>query len=675
MNNKNVTRLQFSVEAEAKDTGARACSFKTLHNEVRTPVFMPVATQAVLRTQDTVSVDALEFPVLLANTYHLLLRPGTEVFKKFGGIHAFMNWKRSVLTDSGGFQIFSLSNDVKITEDGATFRSYHDGRKLLLSPETSIETQRFIGSDIMMALDQCVASTSEESVCRNASELTARWAERSLAARGDSLQSLFGIVQGACFPDLRKRSAEQITSLPFDGYAIGGLAVGESDDERKDITEMTASLLPSDYPRYLMGVGTPLDLLEAVHRGVDMFDCILPTSMGQQGVAYTSHGRLELRRGVYKYSEGPLDESCSCPACSLYSRAYLHHLIKTNEYYGSNLVGLHNLTFYRNLMDSIRSHIISGDFLSFYREKRETLERPDEEFPVMPPKRKDRGKELKLGAYEIIKQGEGFHSIRHMRSGEIMHSVNEPMTEAKTLYVQQARLREMLRKTAEGDYIIWDVGLGAGTNAMATIFEYEKMLSDEPSTPIRKLKIISFEKDLDSLRLSMRFPSFFPHVRHAAPGELLKKGRWIPSGDSFEWTLLEGDFIENMGGAPRPDCIYYDPFSIHTDGPLWAYEVFKQISDHCGKHPVRLFTYSSSTRVRTALLAAGFYVGTGIGTGPRSETTVAFSSIADGISGIELLGEGWFQRFQRSSSRFPVDTPHEERVRMENLVKLHPQFV
>jgi queuine tRNA-ribosyltransferase len=343
---------------------------------------------AVLRSQDTAAVEELGFPVLLANTYHLLLRPGTEVFSKFGGIHRFMNWPRSVLTDSGGFQVFSLARHVRITEDGAVFKSYHDGRYLLLSPETSIETQRFINSDIMMAMDQCVPSKSEEAICRDAADITARWAERSLAARGDSPQSLFGIVQGACFPELRRRSASQITSLPFDGFAIGGLAVGEAENERRDITEMTAALLPRERPRYLMGVGTPLDLLEAVHRGVDMFDCILPTAMAQQGVAYTSHGKVELRRGIYKLQDRPLDEACSCPACTRYSRAYLHHLVKTGEYFGGTLLGLHNLTYYRNLMRTMRGHIMAGGFASYYSTAREILGRDDDEHPMTPPRKK-----------------------------------------------------------------------------------------------------------------------------------------------------------------------------------------------------------------------------------------------------------------------------------------------
>ena len=671
MADKTANRLQFQVQAEARDTRARACSFTTLHNHVQTPVFMPVATLAVLRTQDTVSVEDLGFPVLLANTYHLLLRPGTDVFRQSGGIHKFMNWPRSILTDSGGYQIFSLARNVRMTENGAVFKSYIDGKSFLLSPETSIETQGFIGSDIMMAMDQCVASTSDMSICRDAVEITARWAERSLAARGDSSQALFGIVQGACYPELRKTSASQITSLPFDGFAIGGLAVGETEDERKDHTEMTADLLPRNYPRYLMGVGTPIDLLEAVHRGVDMFDCILPTALAQQGVAYTSHGRLEMRRGVYKFSQKPLDENCKCPACSRYTRAYLHHLIKSGEYYGANLIGIHNLTFYRNLMDSMRLHILAGTFASFYREQQPALQRDDDEHPAVPPKSKKRQAAMTLGDYEIIRHAEGFHSIRNLSSGEVMHSVNDPLTEARTLYAGQAGLDELL--TSPGDEcVIWDVGLGAGTNAMATLFEYETLFAGK--TPERTLRIVSFEKDLDSLRLTVRNQSLFPHVRHSAPTAILANRRWQSTRYPVEWVLLEGDFIERMNEAPVPDRIYYDPYSLHTDGPLWSYGIFKKIFDKCHGRHVRLFTYSASTQVRSALLAAGFYVGAGAGTGPKSETTVAFTSTEDGTGGIRLLGPEWLERFNRSGGRFSESSLPEEKALIEERVRSHPQF-
>ena len=672
MNIEKISRLKFRVEAESENSSARACTFTTLHNKVETPVFMPVATLAVLRSLDTKTVEELGFPVLLANTYHLLLRPGTDVFKKFGGIHKFMNWPRSVLTDSGGFQVFSLSKDVKITEDGALFRSYHDGKKILLSPETSIETQKIINSDIMMAMDQCIPSTSEETLCRDAADITARWAERSLAARGDSLQSIFGIVQGACFPELRKTSAAQISSLPFDGYAIGGLAVGESEDERKDMTELTASLLPRNYPRYLMGVGTPIDLLEAVHRGVDMFDCILPTAMAQQGVAYTSMGRLEMRRGIYKFQDRPLDENCTCTCCSRYSRAYLHHLIKTGEYYGSNLIGIHNLTFYRNLMDSMRSHIKNGSFLSFYNANREILSSDDIEYPVIPPVRKKKKMLPSLGNYEVVEQSGGFYSIRHKESGEIMHSVSDPLVEAKALYVDQTDIFSMLREISDDNLIIWDVGLGAGTNAMAAVFECERIFSQHQID--KGVSIISFERDLDSLHLAAENPALFLHTRHSAPSSILKNGSWKSEEYNIQWNLMEGDFADLIEKAEKPHAIFYDPFSINTDGPLWSYSIFKRISDHCRGRDAKLFTYSGSTMVRGALIAAGFYTGIGAGTGPKADTTAAFTTMDIKNRDIELLGSEWLERFKRSSSKFSTEASEDERVEIERLILNHPQF-
>jgi queuine tRNA-ribosyltransferase len=313
----------FRLEA---DDGARAGTLTTRHGDVRTPAFMPVGTRATVRGQTIDTLRAAGSQMLLANTWHLLLRPGADVFRKLGGIHRFMSWPGPVLTDSGGFQVFSLG--AAITEEGATFTSH--GKPILLSPEVSIATQRAIDSDVMMAMDHCLPSTVERAQAEAALQRTHRWAARSLAAKGDSDQAMFGIVQGACFPDLRAESAARTTDLPFDGFAIGGLAVGESRAEREDTTASTTPLLPKHRPRYLMGVGTPIDLLEAVHRGVDLFDCILPTAMAQQGVAYTSQGRLELRRGVYRTSEDRLD-TCDCPTCTTYSRAYLHHLVRSSE--------------------------------------------------------------------------------------------------------------------------------------------------------------------------------------------------------------------------------------------------------------------------------------------------------------------------------------------------------
>ena len=387
-----MSRLNFHLEAEAPDSRARAGHFMTAHGQIQTPIFMPVGTQATVKGITVESLDHLGSRMLLANTYHLMLRPGADVFEKFGGIHRFMNWQGPVLTDSGGFQIFSLPNSRKMTEEGASFKSYVDGKVHLLSPEESIRVQRAIGSDVMMVLDQCIPSTSTHMEAKRAMELTHRWALRSFKARGESAQAMFGIVQGACYQDLRKISAETLTQIPFDGFAIGGLAVGETKSERYDFTELTADLLPKNMPRYLMGVGTPLDILEGVHRGVDMFDCILPTALAQRGTAFTSKGKFQLRRGVYKFSEEALDPECDCGTCANYSRAYLHHLIKSDETLGWKLLSKHNLAFYHRMMKDMRHHILNGDFAIYYRDRREAWNRQDEENPVNPPKSKKRKK-------------------------------------------------------------------------------------------------------------------------------------------------------------------------------------------------------------------------------------------------------------------------------------------
>jgi queuine tRNA-ribosyltransferase len=378
-----LNRLSFQLENQATHSKARAGIISTGRMNVKTPIFMPVGTQATVKGIKTYELEELGADILLANTYHLLLRPGPEVFEKIGGIHRFMNWKRMVLTDSGGFQIFSLPHSRKMTEDGAKFRSYTDGKMILLSPERSIATQIAIGSDIMMVLDQCVPGDSSHNVAEKAMHLTHRWALRSLKARGQSPQALFGIVQGACHTDLRRQSAAFLIDHDFDGYAIGGLAVGESKAEREDFCELSAALLPVDKPRYLMGVGTPIDLLEAVHRGVDMFDCIIPSAYAKQGKAYTSQGLIKLERGVYKFQDAPLDPDCSCPTCQIYSRAYLHHLRKTDETLGWQLLSYHNIKYYIDLMTRMRMHILNDTFADYYREQRERLARPDDDHPSL----------------------------------------------------------------------------------------------------------------------------------------------------------------------------------------------------------------------------------------------------------------------------------------------------
>jgi queuine tRNA-ribosyltransferase len=356
-------------------SGARAGLLRTRRGEVPTPAFMAVATHANIRNMSTEEVREVGAPVLLGNTYHLMLRPGPEVFERFGGIHRFMGWDGPVLTDSGGFQIFSLANDRAITEKGALFRSYHDNSRQLLSPERSIAMQKAINSEVMMVLDICVDSTSNEAVTRAAMERTHRWALRSLEAHltRPQGQALFAIVQGGTKPELRRESAAFLTPHPFDGFAIGGLAVGETKHERETMTELATALLPKDKPRYLMGVGTPIDLLEAVRRGVDMFDCIIPTKMAQQGYAYTFQGLVRITRQVYRLDEAPLDGTCACAVCRRYSRAYLHHLMRGKHTTGSRMLGLHNLAHYQTLMRRMREAILAGTFEALYAELREAL--------------------------------------------------------------------------------------------------------------------------------------------------------------------------------------------------------------------------------------------------------------------------------------------------------------
>ncbi len=542
------SRLNFRLDAQATDSRARAATFRTLHNEVQTPLFMPVGTKATVKAQLPRTLEEAGTQILLANTYHLLLRPGAEVFRRTGGIHGFMSWDRAVLTDSGGFQIFSLPHACAMSEEGALFQSYLDGRTILLSPELSIETQIAIGSDIMMALDQCIASTADFESARAAMEVTHRWAARSLAARGDSPQSIFGIVQGALFRDLRRESAETLGEMPFDGFAIGGLAVGEGKSEREEICEFTAQLLPADKPRYLMGVGTPLDILEAVHRGVDMFDCIMPTQLAQRGAVFTSRGFLQMRRGVYKFSNDPLDPACNCPTCARYSRAYLHHLTKASETLGWQLLGKHNIHFYHQLMRDIRESILAGRFAEFYREKRAILQESDREYPVLRPK-PARQRSLSLGNYAVHIAHEGFASIRQVSSGEIMHMRTPPMEEARSLYVEQSNLAERLG-VSEEPLVIWDVGLGAAANAMAAIQSYE---AQARTGPLRPMRLISFENDLDSLRLALRHDHKFPYLRHGGPVGILGARRLaIEAASRSQLATRQGRLLRDGRASARP---------------------------------------------------------------------------------------------------------------------------
>ncbi|MDP3068990.1 MAG: tRNA guanosine(34) transglycosylase Tgt [Opitutaceae bacterium] len=675
-----MSRLSFSLEKESPGSRARAARFQTAHGEVRTPVFMPVGTQATVKNMNVEGLKAVGAQVLLANTYHLLLRPGPDVFRKFGGIHRFMNWDRPVLTDSGGFQIFSLPESRVMTEAGARFRSYVDGELHFLSPESSIEMQRAIGSDIMMVLDQCIASTASHAEAEAAMHLTHRWAERSLRARGDSPQALFGIVQGACHRDLRLRSAEFLRALPFDGLAIGGLAVGETHEQRYEFTGITTEHLPKHLPRYLMGVGTPIDILESVHRGVDMFDCIIPTQLAQRGTAFSSHGRLHCRRAVYKFSEQPLDAECGCSTCRDYSRAYLHHLIKSDEVLGWNLLSIHNLAFYQKLMTEIRAAILSGEFLSYYERQRVALVREDEANPAVHPAPARTRSPLRRGDYEIVTAPQGFSSIRQLSSGEIMHSVSAPQDEANRLYIEQSRLAARLHRRSPDDaqpLVVWDVGLGAASNAMAAIHRMEAELATAGPAALRPLQIISFERDLDPLILAARHASHFPHLRHGAPHGLLNKGRWGHSSGLIDWQLLRGDFLEHLEAAPAPDVIFYDPFSSKTDTALWHTDVFARLHRHCTPRPAELYTYAAGTAVRVALLLAGFFVAEGVGTPPKATTTVAYTRLDgrnDGPDSPRLLGADWLARWRRSGSKYPAGLAESEQAAFARRVEMHPQF-
>jgi queuine tRNA-ribosyltransferase len=667
-----MSRLDFTLEATASDSRARAARFRTQHNEVLTPTFMPVGTHASVRSQRREDLLDSGAQVLLANTYHLLLRPGVELFEKFGGIHRFMNWPRSVLTDSGGFQIFSLPDSRQMREEGAEFTSYIDKTTICLSPERSIATQKAIGADIMMVLDQCVPSTVERDVARKAMELTHRWAQRSLGARGDSPQALFGIVQGACYQDLRIESARVITQIPFDGYAIGGLAVGEGAQQREDCTAIVTEHLPQDRPRYLMGVGTPLDLLEAVHRGVDMFDCILPTALSKQGVAFTSVGRRDLRRALYRDKEGPIDPACDCYTCRTYSIAYLLHLNRTHDSTGWQLLGLHNIQFYMQLMRSMRAHILAGTWGDFYHRQRGLLDARDSygAKSIRHSKALREEKKLRLGRYEVVVR-DGIGRIRDVQSGEVMHSVNDPAEEARSLYVEQSLLRERLRSTADLPLVVWDVGLGAATNAMATIRAVEAVPLNERA---RRLLLVSFENDVDSLKLAMRHNRWFTHLRHPAPWQLLDEHRWQSADASIEWLLLSGDFALRKFDAPTPDIVFFDPFSLKTDNQLWTLDAFVGLAHICADRATEIFTYTCSTAVRATMLAAGFYVARGRATGPKSETTVALSQQAAlGTHTRELLGQEWLARWQRSDAQAPLGVAASDLSWLARVAQ-HPQF-
>lgn len=365
-----MTAPRFDFSISATDGKARTGTIRMMRGEILTPAFMPVGTAATVKAMKPESVRATGADILLGNTYHLMLRPGAERVARLGGLHKFMNWDRPILTDSGGYQVMSLSDLRKITEEGVTFKSHLDGSRHLLTPERSMEIQRLLGSDIVMAFDECPRADAPREVIEKSMRMSMRWAQRSRAGFDSGEEhaarsALFGIQQGALDETLRRESADSLREIGFDGYAIGGLAVGEGQEAMFATLDFAPDMLPQDKPRYLMGVGKPDDLVGAVERGVDMFDCVLPSRSGRNGQGFTWNGAVNLRNARHAEDTAPLDERCPCDACTKYSRAYLHHLIKSGEILGAMLLTEHNLTFYQQLMAGMRDAIGAGRFAAF----------------------------------------------------------------------------------------------------------------------------------------------------------------------------------------------------------------------------------------------------------------------------------------------------------------------
>jgi queuine tRNA-ribosyltransferase len=361
--------VRYELITRCKDTEARRWRVTTPHGVIETPVFMPVGTQATVKTMAPWELEELGAKIILSNTYHLHLRPGEDIVKQGGGLHGFMNWSGAVLTDSGGFQVFSLSDLRKITDEGVNFRSHIDGSPRFFSPESVMGIENALGADIIMQLDECPPYPASRDYMRTSVNRTLAWAKRCIEAhQRPEEQALFGIVQGGEYLDMRKEAAEALVELDLPGYAIGGLSVGEPKPLMYDVLEYVTPLLPRDKPRYLMGVGSPDDLFEGVQRGVDMFDCVLPTRIARNGTIFTSTGKLVLKNARYRDDFSPIDENCSCRVCKTFSRAYIRHLLKAEEILGLRLTSYHNVHFLLNLMQNIRTSIEEDRFLEFKRE-------------------------------------------------------------------------------------------------------------------------------------------------------------------------------------------------------------------------------------------------------------------------------------------------------------------
>ncbi|UCG51111.1 MAG: tRNA guanosine(34) transglycosylase Tgt [Candidatus Latescibacterota bacterium] len=370
--------MPFSFKVNKTSDKARAGLLCTDHGEVRTPVFMPVGTQAAVKAATPENLENIGAQIILANTYHLVLRPGSDLIENLGGLHAFMSWNKPILTDSGGFQVLSLSDLRKITDEGITFRSHIDGSLYLFTPESAVEDQAKLGGDIIMSFDYCTGYPCDYDEAERAVDLTTRWAKRGIDVFGPRFERngyervLFGIVQGSTYPDLRDKSLNELLDIGFPGYAIGGLSVGEEHPQTWDLAEQVADRLPADRPRYLMGMGTPLDLVDGVSRGIDMFDCVMPTRNARNGTVFTKTGKLVLKNAVHTSDSAPIDEGCGCYTCRNFSRAYLRHLFQAGEMLGPTLATYHSLYYYCDLMRQIR-HVIARDDFRKWREEFNTV--------------------------------------------------------------------------------------------------------------------------------------------------------------------------------------------------------------------------------------------------------------------------------------------------------------
>lgn len=361
--------VKYELIKTCKQTGARLGRLHTPHGVIETPIFMPVGTQATVKVMTPEELKEIGSQIILSNTYHLYMRPGHDLIERAGGLHKFMNWDKPILTDSGGFQVFSLGPLRKIKEEGVEFRSHLDGSKHFLSPEKATEIQNALGSDIIMAFDECAPYPADRQYVKNSLERTTRWLERCKAAhKYPEKQALFGIVQGGMYKELREQSAKEITAIDLPGYAIGGLSVGEPKDMMYEVLDYTVPLLPEDKPRYLMGVGSPDDLLEGVLRGIDMFDCVLPTRIARNGTAMTSQGKVVVRNASYAEDFTSLDPECDCYTCKNYTKAYLRHLIKCNEILGARLLTIHNLHFLLKMMENVREAIKEDRLLDYKKD-------------------------------------------------------------------------------------------------------------------------------------------------------------------------------------------------------------------------------------------------------------------------------------------------------------------